>query len=585
MRAHLSRFWLLYVVVLAGALLRLEGIGFSHGIPKARPDEELFIQQALMLFSGDLNPHWAGNGWPELYFFFVHIALRVKLLWLESTYGAVNLGCLYALDPQQLHVPARMVSWLFGVLTIPLTYLFARDALRRADGLGHIAGLGAAAMIAFNVLHTRDSHFAVSDTALVFFMTLGLWQLVRAVNTTAIRPLFYAAFAFGVGSSIKYTGLVMLGMLGLAALERFFRAGSERQRRRMLAVGFAVLGTFVLGFVLGSPHVLEEPTAFLDGLLSHNVRYAEGGWSWGYDPAHVAQRGISFHGTASLPVAMGWPLTLLALAGTLLALWRARGGAFYVAFFVAFFYVAVLGPSSILFMRYAQPLFPPLSVLAMLVPLELLRARAIRGDDRRVVWATPVALALLLALPAITIVQTVTRMGRQDTRDQAIAWLVSNLEDGDMVRSESGFLAIPTLDQALVDACMPAVPEGLRRPVVSWGRSGARFPAMVAEGPAGWGHIAMQHLVRSADLGPTTSARYVVQSFPQLTCGRDVDYHRITDLPPCFEELARFSPGVSDCETRYDTADMFMLPVEAPAGVERPGPTVVIHRNRCRDQR
>ena len=116
------------------------------------------------------------------------------------------------------------------------------------------------------------------------------------------------------------------------------------------------------------------------------------------------------------------------------------------------------------------------------------------------------------------------------------------------------------------------------------GLSGADFVAQVGQGRAGWGNIAKSYLERSADLGSTSSARFVVQSFPQLTCGDDVEYHRISELPECYTEVARFSPGVSDCGTRYDTFDMFMLPVQAPAGVVRPGPTVVIHRNGCRNR-
>jgi len=176
-------------------------------------------------------------------------------------------------------------------------------------------------------------------------------------------------------------------------------------------------------------------------------------------------------------------------------------------------------------------------------------------------------------------------MRRQDTRDQALAWVASNVEEGDFIRSESAFLAVPTIDQALLDACLPALPEALRRPTLSWGRSGTRFSELVDRGPAGGGPIAQQYLERSADLGSTATARYVLQSYAQLPCGREVAYRSLSPLPECYDEVARFSPGVSDCETRYDTFDMFMLPVSAPADVERPGPTVVVHRNGCRGNR
>lgn len=580
-RAHFERFWLLYAVILAGAIVRLVGIDFADGIPKARPDEELFIQQALFLFSGDMNPHWAANGWPELYFFLVHFALRLKLLWLEVGQSTpVHLGCLYVLDPNTLGVPARLVAWTFGVATIPLTYLFARSVHQRFGALAHPGAIAAAAIMAFNVLHVRDSHFAVSDTAVVFFMTLGLWQLARALEGATLRSLLYAAAAFGLGTSIKYTALVMLGMLFLAGAARFFRMGPAQQRRRVFYVCIAALAVFGLAFILGSPHFVTESSDFFDGLMSHQVRYSERGARWGYDSGRQLQRGISFHGLVSIPTAMGWPAAILALAGVGRALFSARGGAFFVALFVLFFYGMVLGPSTILFMRYTQPLFPALAVLAVLAPLELAHRYRLDIEPLSVKIRAGVAVALALVLPAMTIAQADARMLRVDTREDAIAWLDEHLGDDEVVLSQSGFLAMPTHDTEVIAACREALPDELERPVVPAAHRSAYAP-LVDQGAAGWGPLVREFLSHSADQGTVSRSAYVVQTLPQLSCARVVPYGRLTELPACFREVARFEPGDSSCETLYDTYDAFMQPVTRFGGVERPGPVVVIHHNEC----
>ncbi len=581
MRAHLRRYGGLYAIVIVGAVLRVTGIGFAPSVHRARPDEELFIQQALFLFSGDWNPHWASNGWPELYFFLTHFALRLKLYWLELTTGAdVNLGCLYLLDPVELSVPARLVACTFGVLTIPLTYFLAHDVLRRhGEALARAAGLVAAAILGVNVLHVRDSHFAVSDTAVVFFMTLGLWQLVRVMEGRSRRALHYAAAAFGVAASIKYTGLVMVGMLALVAVGRFFESPPSRRRLALLA-GLGALAVFALAFVLTSPHVLDEPDMFWEGLKSHQVRYSEGGSTWGYETGRGRHHGVSFHGLVSIPAAIGWPVWLVAVAGVVRGIWRGDGGAFVLAFFALAFYFGVLGPSTILFMRYTQPLFPALAVLALLVPVELLATYRVDLRDLRFRIAAPVVVLLALALPAWHAVRADALMLRLDTRDLAAAWLVEHRQDGETVLSQSSFIAVSTADEQAIAACVEALPASLRRPAIPHGHQGD-WQTWVEQGPAGWGPLVREFLVRSTDRGSTAAAAYVAQTQPQLTCGEEVVFGRPSPLPECYVEAARFAPGDSSCETLYDTFDMYMQPLLWPHEVERPGPLVVIHRNEC----
>ncbi|MCB9591404.1 MAG: glycosyltransferase family 39 protein [Sandaracinaceae bacterium] len=581
MRAHLKRYGPLYAIIVVGAALRVTGIGFAPSVHRARPDEELFIQQALFLFSGDWNPHWAANGWPEGYFFLTHLALQLKLWWLElTTGGPVNLGCLYVLNPSELSVPARLVACVFGVATLPLTFFFARDVLRRhGERLAHFGAAVAAAIVAVNVLHVRDSHFAVSDTAVVFFMSLGLWQLTRVVDRGHRRALFYAAAAFGIASSIKYTGLVMLGMLALVALGHFFQSAPS-QRRRALGAGLAALLVFGIAFAMASPHVLEEPDAFLEGLRSHQVRYSEGGSTWGYETGREAVSGLRFHGLVSIPAALGWPLWLLSIAGVARGLWRAHGGAFVVAFFALAFYGGVLGPSTVLFMRYTQPLYPALAVLAVLVPVEALAAYGIETSDLRLRIAGPLVVALALALPLYHSARADALMLQDDTRDQALAWLAEHTTAEQTVLSQSSFIAVSTADSQAIQACTDALPASLQRPAIAHGHDGD-WRGWIEMGPGGWGPLVREFLVRSTDRGSATSAAYVVQTQPQLTCGEEVVFGRPTALRDCFHEVARFAPGDSSCATLYDTFDMYMQPLLWPHEVSRPGPLVIVYENGC----
>jgi len=57
-------------VAVMALLLRVWGIRFGIGLPRGRPDEELFVIPALRMFGGDLNPHFAGGDLPGGFFLF-----------------------------------------------------------------------------------------------------------------------------------------------------------------------------------------------------------------------------------------------------------------------------------------------------------------------------------------------------------------------------------------------------------------------------------------------------------------------------------------------------------------------------------
>ena len=55
------------LALLLALALRLWGIGFSPALMRGRPDEEIFVEQALRSFSADLRPDLLLRGWPEGY--------------------------------------------------------------------------------------------------------------------------------------------------------------------------------------------------------------------------------------------------------------------------------------------------------------------------------------------------------------------------------------------------------------------------------------------------------------------------------------------------------------------------------------
>ena len=184
--------------------------------------------------------------------------------------------------------------------------------------MGRVVGILAAALLAVDLLHVRDSHWVTTDVPLAFLVALATlyalryWRSGRRVDAGA------AGLVAGLATSMKYPGgLAFLGLV--VAHARGARPGRPG--------GASWAGTRsrppasrAVGFVLGTPFALLTPVAFVRGVLDelrevHTVQFG--------NEADVP--GYLFHLAYSLPEAMGWPLYLLALAGLVWAL--ARRGA------------------------------------------------------------------------------------------------------------------------------------------------------------------------------------------------------------------------------------------------------------------
>ncbi|MFA6450498.1 MAG: phospholipid carrier-dependent glycosyltransferase, partial [bacterium] len=85
----------------------------------------------------------------------------------------------------------RLPAAVFGALTVLLTYLLGAALTKRRS-----VGLLAALFLALSPWHIFFSRFAVETTSMVFFITLGVYLLVRGLE----RPgaLAWGALALGV---------------------------------------------------------------------------------------------------------------------------------------------------------------------------------------------------------------------------------------------------------------------------------------------------------------------------------------------------------------------------------------------------
>jgi hypothetical protein len=106
----------------------------------------------------------------------------------------------------------RLVSVLFGVGVVGLTYLLGRQLA------GEIVGLGAGLLVAVNPVVNRMSVSTFAELPSTFFILLSLWLLVGSVRaeTGSTRWLALGAgLAIGLGCMIRYQAIFYLPPVGL----------------------------------------------------------------------------------------------------------------------------------------------------------------------------------------------------------------------------------------------------------------------------------------------------------------------------------------------------------------------------------
>jgi Dolichyl-phosphate-mannose-protein mannosyltransferase len=518
MSAGARRLALLMIAVVALAL-RLWGIGFGAMQPLARPDEEIFALTGMGLFS---HPYQGlGTGWPGGYAAVWHVVLKTERLF----FGDANLACLLAVRPVSIYLPARAFSALLGAATVLPVYGLAR-AWRSES-----AGLFAAAAYAVNFLAVRDGHFAVTDATLCLLVACCLHACARD------RLIAAGAFA-GAAFGFKYAAVALAVPCAISAVLAL-RRGQPALRSVLLPTLAALVA-----FLIVTPSVLRDPGAFWSGLQSHGARYGGGA--------------LPFYAFTVLPAAFGWAGLLLSVAGL------ADRRSFPGVAFVIIILLLLLSPLRIPYARYASPLVPALAAglgVALAAVLE-----------RRALAAFALA-AIALGPPAVRAVQFDRLLAREDTRDLAARFLISQDKP---VESRGGWAHVHALERGAQAACAAALPTHLRAPVPTLAGDSLPWRELIGRGMSGW-EAAGRALIRPAlDRLPAPEAELITES---LTPPHFVNLAPAPALESaCWPEQARFSPGEIGVRERYDA---FFVPLDSLGDTVRPGPEVVIRSRAC----
>ena len=256
---------LIILLVMAWGL-RMRGIEW----PLLHPDEYKISSWATWIeeHSKTLSPSYPGG-----YFHLIKPVLLIKNAMLDG--GAIwqtflGHGDLLTRTEMEQTFLLRKINVGFALLTVWLFYGLAFRVSR-----SRVGALAAAAFLGLSCLHIEHSHFAETDIAMVFTLTLALYTWARVYERGQIGWFLAAAFLTGLAIGTKYTNLLLVPCW-MAGLVFCFKAGAAGKRGRLVA-GLILAGTLLLaaGFVYANRHVLDGAEFFANLQRAGQSTYSE----------------------------------------------------------------------------------------------------------------------------------------------------------------------------------------------------------------------------------------------------------------------------------------------------------------------
>lgn len=164
-------------------------------------------------------------------------------MWTRPIYPL--LICFFSLFSTDLQTVAQLVSFVMGIASLPLVFLFLSSLWQSKK-----AGLAGAFLFALSFNHTVWSGFVMTETTGVFFLLLFLWLLARlsTKNGTGKQSVL-TGIVFSLGILTRYEYIFLLLAVSILML--------AHKRRFGIFIVSVLLSLSSIGFLLFPPQTFQ----------------------------------------------------------------------------------------------------------------------------------------------------------------------------------------------------------------------------------------------------------------------------------------------------------------------------------------
>jgi YYY domain-containing protein len=413
-RRYLTLF-LLIIILAAAAGLRFYNLNWDGGI-FAHPDERSTVAfyaptirwpaEAATLLDprrSSLNPFWDVANQSRRSYTYGHFPLYtlvgVANLFYKLSGWAIEFDLpsswlqflTTSLSPHGLARIGRGLMALADLASVYLLFLLGRRLY------GPAGGLLAAALAAFTVLQIQLAHFFAVDPVSTTFTLLAIYGATLLYDRHSPAAAVVTGVGIGLAVASKFSALpiavspVLAGFL--ATLHWRGQGATSRSvvQNRMIGLVFLSLAVAFLVFALTSPFVLLDFANFRQAVIDEQGNMVSGVADFPFTRQYRNTIPYLYFIEQQLRWGMGWPLGLLALAGTLWVIGKTLAGKAQAGELLALAWVVLyFGPTGLFlakFMRYMAPVVPFLTLFGAGLVVALWRWPAPAGQANPPAWA------------------------------------------------------------------------------------------------------------------------------------------------------------------------------------------------------
>lgn len=241
---------ILIAILFFGFFLRFWGISSVY----MRIDDVAVAKTILDVYNG----YWVADHifyYPPLLYYICAIVLRGISLFLSIIFFHKE-PTLYPFTLSQVLFISRLISALFGFLTIPLLYFSLKKLYSEK-----IALFGAF-LFSISLIHIIHSHQLVMDTISTFFVILCLYFSTLIFSSGKLLFYILAGISAGLATSSKYNGVFAVFII----ISAHFLRQNKFSIKNLFSPPLITSGIFsILGFVAGHPFSVLRFKSFLRG--------------------------------------------------------------------------------------------------------------------------------------------------------------------------------------------------------------------------------------------------------------------------------------------------------------------------------